>query len=145
MVWVGGDLKDYQSQPPAMGRAASHQIRLPRAHPTWPRAPSGSLPIYAILWAPNQPNKQNPQDLSQPPKIPTLYHPSVKKSFSYCLLQHVLVSPSQQGEHHTGGAHLATAECPLLAAQEWWWGVGRKAGPPLGPLQKKGTEQEENF
>ena len=31
MVWVAIDLKDSQLQPPAMGTAATHQLRLPRA------------------------------------------------------------------------------------------------------------------
>jgi len=31
-----GNLKPAQSRPPAMERAAPHQLRLPRAHPTPP-------------------------------------------------------------------------------------------------------------
>jgi len=31
MVWVGGDLKAHSAPTPAMGRAAPHQLRLPRA------------------------------------------------------------------------------------------------------------------
>jgi len=31
MAWVGRDLKPAQFQPPAMGRAAPHQLGLPRA------------------------------------------------------------------------------------------------------------------
>lgn len=114
VAWVGEDLKDYQFQPSAMGRAAPYQIRMPRAHPTWPRAPPGSLPICAILWAPNQPNKQNPKTYHSLPKFPTLYHTSIRKSFSFSTF---LWAPTK-GVCHSKGAHLAIAGCPLLAAQE---------------------------
>ena len=40
-VWVGRDPKAHASPAPAVGRASPQQLRLPRAHPTWPWAPPG--------------------------------------------------------------------------------------------------------
>ena len=41
MAWVGRDLKAHQAPTLCMGRAAPQQLRLHRAHPTWPWAPPG--------------------------------------------------------------------------------------------------------
>jgi len=41
LVCVGRDLQDHPAQPHAVGRAATHELRLLRAHPTWPSAPPG--------------------------------------------------------------------------------------------------------
>ena len=50
MIRVRRHFKVHPALTPAMGRAAPHQLRLPRAHPTWPSVPPG-MGHPQLLWA----------------------------------------------------------------------------------------------
>jgi len=50
MPWVGREFKDHLVLPLAMGRAATHQLRLPEPHPIWRSTPPGTGHSQ-LLWA----------------------------------------------------------------------------------------------
>jgi len=53
-VRLEGTSKPTQFQPTAMGRVPPDQLRLPKAHPTWPCAPPEIGVLWvAVLWVPH--------------------------------------------------------------------------------------------
>lgn len=57
MAWVGMDPKAHPGPTPTVGRAACHQLRLPRAHLAWPGAPPGKghPQLQAAVLGPHHP------------------------------------------------------------------------------------------
>ena len=73
MIWVGGDLRAHRAPTPAMGRAALHQLRLPRAPPSLALSACRNG-VSQLLWAavpvPHQPHSEKFLPYIQPKSNP---------------------------------------------------------------------------